>query len=449
MKIKLKKGLRLNIDGQISDFSKTTRILPGEYAITPDDYPGFIPKVEAREGDRVKTGSPLLFDKNQPDLKLVSPVCGTVKQIVRGERRKILRVVVEADRPQTAEFAGFKISKDSSSEEIKTALASSGLLALLRRRPYDTVVRLDDTVRDIFVTAFDLAPLAAPLTVSYDADTLADIQLGVNTLSRLTSGKIYISTDKAIELNGIRGAEITEFEGPYPASNTGVQIANIAPVNKGDVVWALDIRTLAKIGRFAASGQIDPTVTVAVTGPEVVHPQMIETLAGAAIAPLIENNIDNSGRHLRIISGNVFTGTAVDLADGFLRYPYRQITVIAEGDDVDEFMGWASFAPGKMSQSRTFPGHFLGRLFRPDARLNGGRRAMIMSGEFDRVMPMDILPEYLLKAIIGRDIDSMEKLGIYEVAPEDFAAAEYVDTSKMPLQQIVRDGLDYIRKELE
>jgi len=185
-----------------------------------------------------------------------------------------------------------------------------------------------------------------------------------------------------------------------------------------------------------------------VTGPEVAAPTLVRTICGASVDSIAGKLIPTDGRHLRVISGNVFTGTVVD-ADGYLRYPYRQITVIPEGDDVDEFMGWASLSPSKMSQSRSFPGHFLGRLFRPDARINGGRRAMIMSGEYDKMIPMDILPEYLVKAILSKNIEDMEKLGIYEVAPEDFAAAEYADTSKLPLQQIVRDGLDYLRKELQ
>ena len=244
---------------------------------------------------------------------------------------------------------------------------------------------------------------------------------------------------------------MVEVSGEYPASNAGIQAANIAPVNKGETIWCLDAVTLYNIGCLMTNGTVNSDTVVAVTGPEARNPCLIRTLCGAEIAPLVNGHLAGDVRNERIISGNVFTGTAVSAEPetSYLHFPYRQITLIAEGNHADEFMGWASVAPSKMSQSRTFPGHFLNRLFRPDARIHGGRRAMIMSGEYDSVLPMDILAEYLLKAIISRNIESMEKLGIYEIAPEDFAAAEYVDTSKLPLQKIVREGLDYLRKELE
>ena len=246
----------------------------------------------------------------------------------------------------------------------------------------------------------------------------------------------------------IEGTEDVEVEGGYPAGNAGMIAANIAPVNKGEIIWTLDAQALGRIGRIVRTGRPQWLAVIALTGPEVDHPTLLLAPAGSAVAPLLAGRLKASEHHVRIVSGNLLTGSAVG-TDGYLHFPYRQLTVIADGDDRDEFMGWASFSPSKMSESRTFPGHFLSRAFTPDARLLGGRRAMIMSGEYDRYMPADILPEYLLKAIIARDIDGMERLGIYEVAPEDFAAAEYADTSKMPLQQIVREGLDFLRKELE
>ncbi len=249
-------------------------------------------------------------------------------------------------------------------------------------------------------------------------------------------------------MGNIAGAEMVTVEGPHPSGNVGVQIANIAPINKGDIVWTLDVVTLYKIGVVATKGIVDCSTIVAVTGSEVKEPALVKTVEGAQISSIIDGRLAKTDHHVRIISGNVLTGTAVDDND-YLRFPYRQITVIPEGDDVEEFMGWASMSPSKQSTSRTFPGHFLGRAFTPDARILGGRRAMIMSGEYDKVLPMDIMPEYLIKAILGRNIEEMEKLGIYEVIPEDLALCEYVDTSKIPVQQIVREGLDYMRKELE
>lgn len=317
---------------------------------------------------------------------------------------------------------------------------------MMRRRPYDIIPQAADAPRDIFVTAMDTAPLALNLD-EMTGGMESFITAGVSALSLLTKGTIYICVAKGSSLPDIKGAEMVELPMLHPAGNTGVQIANIAPVNKGEVVWTLDIVTLAKIGQLMSRGSVDYSVTVAVTGSEVEKPQVVSTLPGTPLEAILKGNVRNDGRNHRIISGNVLTGTPESL-EGYLRYPYRQVTVIPEGDDADEFMGWASLSPSKMSESRSFLGRFLGRKFRPDARLQGGRRAMIMSGIYDDYMPMDIMPEYLIKAIIAKDIDRMEALGIYEVAPEDFALAEYADPSKLELQRIVREGLDYMRSEV-
>ncbi len=445
MKIKLKKGLTLKIAGGLPENSVPKAVQADSVAIIPDDFTGFVPKVDVKDGDKVAVGTPILHDKQHNDVKLVSPVAGTVKSVVRGDRRKILRVEIEIGKNEVVSPTFTKPTDETSA---KLFLAESGMLALMRQRPYDIVPNPSDTVRDVYVTAFDLAPLAISYNVFNASFTQEDYEAGVQVLSKTTKGKIYVSKNSGSQLKEIKGTETIEIEGQYPASNVGVQIANTHPINKGETVWTLDLATLGRIGKLARTGNADFTAYVAVEGPEVKVPYIAKTVCGAAVEPIVKGALDTDKAHKRIISGNVFTGTAVD-KEGYLHFPYRQITVIAEGDDVDEFMGWASFSPSKMSESRSFPGHFLGKLFRPDARLNGGRRAMIMSGEYDKTFPMDILPEYLLKAVISHNIEDMEKLGIYEVAPEDFAAAEYSDTSKMPLQQIVRDGLDYLRKELE
>lgn len=445
MKIKLKKGLRLNLAGALTDNSKPVAVPTHTVAICPDDFPGFVPKVDVKEGDAVSCGTPIMHHKGCDDLRLVSPVSGTVKAVVRGERRKVLRIEIEKT---DASVQSPVFNKPTDAESAKTFLAQSGLLALMRMRPFDIVPDPADEVRDIFVTAFDSAPLAPSYKLFDGIFNQADYQAGIDCLRLATKGKVYVSHDADFEYKALKNAELVEIEGYYPASNVGVQIANIRPVDKGDIVWTLDFATLGRIGKLINSGKPDFSTVVAVTGPEVKNPAVILTDCGAAIASLIEGRIADSAEHKRIISGNVFTGTAVG-PDGYLRFPYRHITVIAEGDDVAEFMGWASMSPAKMSQSSSFPSFFSKRAFSPDARLNGGRRAMIVSGQYDRYFPMDILPEYLLKAIISGNIEEMEKLGIYEVAPEDFAAAEYADTSKIPLQAIVREGLDNLRKELE
>lgn len=446
MKIKLKKGSKLKIAGATESYVPAAKVIPVLAAICPDDFPGFTPKPAVSAGEAVCVGSPLLSDKKHPEVKLVSPIAGTVREIVRGERRRILRVEIEVN-PDGGASLGFPKATDAAS--LRRLLANSGLLAMMRQRPYDIVPNPDDTVRDIFVTAIASAPLEAPVAAPAGQD-LESARAAVKALASLTEGKVYISHAEGTDFPDIEGAETIEVAGVHPSGNAGVQIAAIKPVNKGEIVWTLTWDVLLRIGRLLLTGNVDCLTDVVIAGPEVEKPCVVTTEFGAAIAPLVEGRLKDDGLHKRIISGNVLTGTATgDGADAFLRAPYRQITVIAEGDDKDEFMGWASVAPSKMSESRALPFRWLTKAFSPDARLNGGRRAIIMSGEYDRMIPMDILPEYLIKAIIARDIEQMEALGIYEVAPEDFALAEYADTSKLPLQQIVRDGLDYLRKELE
>jgi len=442
MKIKLNKGLDLRIAGAVTDRGDVRHVAVSSAAMMPDDFTGLMPKAAVREGDEVAVGDALLFDKAHPEIKIVSPLAGRVKAVVRGERRKILRVVVEADGSD-------RTKKFDTKAPVLRLLEDSGFFAMLRRRPYDTIPVPEVRPRDIFVTAFDTAPLATPLTDRLGDDAPQALAAAVKAIATLTDGKVYISHDATWSFGPVAGAEMAEIQGPHPAGNVGVQIANIAPVNKGETVWGLDVVTLYKIGRLLLTGVVDPTAYVAVTGPETEHQAVIRTIEGAPLADILKGMVPATDRHLRVISGNVLTGTADDPESGFLHYPWRQITVIAEGDDVDEFMGWASVSPSKMSAHRSLPLHWLRRAFSPDARLLGGRRAMIMSGEYDKVLPMDIMAEYLLKAIDSRNIDDMEALGIYEVAPEDLALCEYVDTSKLPVQQMVRDGLDYLRKELE
>lgn len=443
--VNLTKGLNLNLEGGLTSgvsagMARVTRV-----AVVPDDFPGFVPKLDVREGDQVRIGSPLLHDKNDPSVRLVATAAGTVEAVVRGARRKIERVVIAVD-PSDSSAESVKPFAGADAVAIREALAESGLWAMMRQRPFDIVPRSDVQPRSVMVTAMDTAPLALSLEECVKGKD-AEIKAGIEVLHAICKGPIYIGVEKGSRLPDFEGAEVVEFPRLHPAGNAGVQIANIDPVNKGETVLTLDIVTLARIGALALTGVPDWAVQVAVTGSEIEHPQVMTAVAGADVGSLIKGNVRNDGRHHRVISGNVLTGVPVG-EDGFLRYPYRQVTVIPEGDDADEFMGWASMSPSKMSVSPSFIGRFLRRKFAPDARLNGGRRAMIMSGEYDKVFPMDVLPEYLVKAILAKDIDRMEALGIYEVAPEDFALAEYVDPSKLELQKIVRDGLDYLRNEV-
>lgn len=440
--IRLKKGLDIPLQGAAAGdvvHDEGTRL----FGIVPDDYPGYKWKLLVQPGEQVSIGTPLLVDKEQGRMNIVSPVSGTIGEVRRGERRKILAVTIEKNGDTRAE-----VSNDfSTPEKSVETLCAAGLWVLFRQRPYDIVPAPATDFRDVFVTAFDTTPLAPAIVTPAQ---YGDLEEGLRILSQLTAGKVYLSIPFGSGITS-SAAEVIEFQGPHPAGNVGVQIANIRPVNKGERVLALDARAAVRIGHLSRTGRLDMGATVAVTGPEVLEPHLVDTTIGASIESLTEGNLNTVDGNLRVISGNVLTGIKVDPATDFLRYPWRQITVISEGDTADEFMGWASMNPKKYSVKHSFPA-FLRGLTKPfnfDARIKGGRRAMILSGEYDKVFPFDIYPEYLLKAIHARDIDRMEKLGIYEVAPEDFALPEFVDTSKIPLQQEVREGLDYLRHETE
>ncbi len=444
--VKIKKGLDIKLAGSAPkphSLQEVEWAWPAVVAVTPDDFAGFTPKVAVKEGESVKAGAPLLFDKLHPEVKLVSPVDGVVRAVVRGDRRKVLRVEVTP----TGSAAG-KASIDEA-PDFKTLLMRSGLWCMMRQRPYDIVPNPEKQPRDIFVTAFDSSPLAPHLEFQVEGKA-QQLAAGVKALQQLTSGKVYVGVPADTPIADIPGAEMLTVDGPHPCGNAGVQIAAVSPVSKGETVWTLDVVTLAKIGELATDGAYTPDVLITVAGPEVQLPHYVRTVYGADAATLLKGVIAHDEVHRRVIAGSVLSGVKIDPAADFLRAPYRQLSVIREGDDADEFMGWANPEAGKPSVKRSVLGHFLrGKLFSPDARLNGGRRAMILSGEYDRVLPMDIMAEYLLKAILSRDIDKMEALGIYEVAPEDFALAEFVDTSKLELQKIVREGLDYLRQEVE
>jgi len=436
--IRIKKGLDIPLEGTPStvviDDNKTSI-----FAICPDDFPGPTWKALVKPGDKVSVGDPLLKDKATGKICLTAPVAGTVDDVHRGERRHIEFVSVRKE----TDFSS-KVNPVSSKDEIRSAIMSSGLWAMMRQRPFDIVPEPESEPRDIFVTAFDSAPLAGDLL---DEQLKPYLEKGIEALSKLTAGKVYLGIRPGAGISS-QTAEVVEFEGPHPAGNTGTQIAALKPVNKGEIVWTLDAATAARIGILCDKGEFDFHTIVAVTGPCVKDPHMVRTTVGATISTLIEDNLTQKD-DIRIISGNVLTGKKVNY-NGVIHFPYRQITVIREGAHADEFMGWASMNPGKFSVKRSFPA-FLRGLSKPfdfDARIKGGHRAMILSGEYDKVFPFDIYPEYLLKAIITGDIDRMEKLGIYEVAPEDFALPEFVDTSKLELQKIVREGLDHLRKEL-
>lgn len=431
--INIKRGLDIPLAGEAE--GKPQTLDSDLVGICPEDYPGYTWKCVVKPGDYVMQGSPIFHAKEVESLKLVSPISGKIVEVRRGERRKILAVTVSRSGDTKAEFTA---------SDIAGKMKESGLWAMMRQRPYDIVANTEAKPRDIFVTAFDSAPLAGPVIPSH---LVKYLESGLKTLKSLTKGNVYLAVR---ESSGITSqvATILIVNGPHPAGNVGPQIAAVAPVNKGETVWALDASTAARIGMLAETGHTDYLTEVAVTGPSALNPKNVLTEIGTTIAGLTKDEIP-SDQKSRVISGNVLTGVKVNPSDGFLHWPYRQVTILPEGDDADEFMGWASLSPNKYSVKRTFPAFLAGaaKKFPFDARIKGGHRAMILSGEMDKVFPFDIYPEYLLKAMMAGDYDRMEKLGIYEVAPEDFALPEFVDTSKQPLQQTVRESLDNLRKD--
>jgi Na+-transporting NADH:ubiquinone oxidoreductase subunit A len=451
--IKIKQGLDIPLTGMAQ--AVTRQVFPSSYySIFPDDYPGLIPKVVVKQGDAVLAGTPVLFDKNRPDIKVVSPVSGEVVMVERGAKRKLERIVIQsADENKYLNIAVGSLQTQTL-DALKRALAEAGIFALIRQRPYDVMANPQDTPRDIFIPGFFSAPLAPDIDYVLKGQE-ADFQAGLDILARLTTGNVYLSIRPSCQSEALKQAknvQLVAFEGPHPAGNASVQINHIRPVNKGEVVWTVNPQDVLVIGRFANRGVVDLTRLVVLTGSEVTESARAyyPMLPGAGIENLVAGNVAGD-RELRYISGHVLTGRQI-ASDGFLHIFDNQITVIPEGKETNEFIGWIMPGFRKFSVSRTYPAFLfralLKRTYRMDARIQGGRRAMIMSNEWDKVFPMDILPEFLVRAILAQDIDKMENLGIYEVAPEDFALCEFVDTSKMELQRIVRTGLDWLYKEM-
>lgn len=444
--VKIKRGLDIPLVGEAT---KNIQTAPNAemYAIIPDDFHGVTPKILVKSGEEVKVGTPLMCDKNRPEVNFVSPVSGTVEAVNRGERRKVLEIVVKSDgKFESVEFEKLDANK-MDAQAVKETILKSGLFAYIKQRPYDVIANPEVAPRDIFVTAFDSAPLAPDFEFVVNGEE-AVLQAGIDAIAKLTSGNVYVGVKAGSKLS-LTGCKVVEFQGAHPAGNVGVQIANIAPVNKGEVVWTISAFDLLLIGRLFTTGKLDFTRTITLAGSEVEAPTYLKTVVGASISSVISGNVKKADYNQRIISGNVLTGTKVSASD-YLRAYSSQVTIIPEGDDCNEFVGWATPGCGKFSVSRTFGSWLFGKnkKYTIDARLRGGERGIIMSGEYDSVFPMDILPEFLVKAVIAFDIDKMENLGIYEVAPEDFALCEFVDTSKLPLQQIIRNGLDALMKEM-
>lgn len=447
--IKIRKGLNIPLQGNAE---RILQAAPAAevYAVKPPDFHGLTPKVLVKEGDPVKAGTPLFFDKYNEKVVYTSPVSGVFHEIVRGEKRRIMEVLVKADGKEEAVDFGAASPAGLSREEIIHRLLKSGTWPFIRQRPYSIVANPDDKPKSIFISAFSTAPLAPDLDFVVKGQE-SFFQTGLDVLAKLTHGDVHLSVDakntRSEAFLRARGVKIHHFEGPHPAGNVGVQIHHIDPINKGDIVWYADVQDLIIIGRLFEKGIYDPSRIIALCGPEVLNPRYYKVKAGAQFLSFGENNLHRQqDTSLRIISGDVLTGSAIQ-EKGYLGFYDNQVTVIPEGNH-PEFMGWLIPNLNRFSVSRTWPSFLMPwKKYRLDTNIRSGERPFVMTGVYEKVLPMDVMPMQLLKAIMINDIDKMEKLGIYEVAPEDFALCEYVCPSKIEIQTLIREGLDTIRGE--
>ena len=446
--IKLKKGLDILLEGEAK--RELTRLpLVHAYALKPEDFPGVTPKLLVRVDDEVKVGTPLFFDKYRPQILFTSPVSGKVSAIVRGEKRKILEVVITPEAEQVYETFDVPAIEATAREQIKALMLKAGLWPMIIQRPFGIVANPQDTPKSIFISGFDSAPLAPDMNFVLENEA-ENLETGFALLGKLTDGKVYLGLKNGTSgvLNQVKNAEIRLFEGPHPAGNVGVQIHHIDPINKGDVVWTVDVQHVAMIGRFFRTGRVDMSKIVALTGSETAQPRYFSVITGLPINSIVrQKELRSQTEKVRIISGNVLTGRRVE-PEGYLGFYSNQVTVIPEGDTY-EFLGWGMPRLNKFSVSRSYFSWLSPKKhYRLDTNMNGGVRAYVVTGLYDKYLPMDIYPLYLLKAILAGDIDKMENLGIYEVIEEDFALCEFVDPSKTEMQAIIRQGIDLMIKEL-
>jgi len=445
--IRLKKGLNVPIEGA-ADLRVCKTVNPAVVAVQPSDFKGLLPRLRVKEGDSVLAGSPVLADKKNPDILICSPISGTVKEIVRGEKRKLLAVLIAADGKDESVDFGVRNVADLDANQIKEALLQGGMWPWIISRPYGVLASTEIKPKAIFVSAFNTAPLAADSDFCFAQDIQA-IQTAVAALGKLTDGGVHFGVKSAFDSFGkMNGVQAHVFEGKHPAGNVGVQISHISPICKEETVWTVSLCGLAAIGKLFLKGKYDLSRKVAVTGPMAIEPAYVNALPGIAMSELAPF-WGNTDSEIRVISGDVLTGRNAG-KDGYLGFFDNQVTLIAEGRE-QELLGWAKpFRCKQFSASKTYFSWLTpGRKYQMDTNLHGGPRAFVMSDKcYADVLPMDIFPLYLIKACIAGDIEAMEKFGIYEVLPEDLALCEYVDPSKNYIQDIIAKGIDLMLKEM-
>ncbi|MCD8406967.1 Na(+)-translocating NADH-quinone reductase subunit A [Tenacibaculum dicentrarchi] len=445
--IRIKKGLDIKLVG---DAEQITTELPlgGVFAIQPDDFHGVIPKILAKEGTEVKAGQALFYSKSDERILFPSPVSGKISEIVRGARRKVLAIKITADAQQQYKDFGKKDVDAMSGEEVKNHLFASGCWPFVKQRPYDVVADPSQAPKSIFVSAYASAPLAADYDYALKGKE-AELQAALTALTKLTTGKVHVSVAKSSTsspLKGMKGVELHNVSGPHPVGNVSTQIAQIDPISKGEVVWVVTPQDLVVIGELLLTGKFNAKRTIALAGSKFSKPQYVSAIAGSNIGALVKGNLEAD--NARVISGNVLSGLQVN-EEGFLGYYENIVTAIPEGNDY-EFFGWNKPVFNKVSTSRAFTFSWLNpkKKYDLNTNTNGEHRAFVVTGSYEEVFPLDIYPMQLLKACKYQDLDEMEGLGAYEIAPEDFALTEFICVSKQPHQKIIREGLDLMREEL-
>lgn len=448
--VKISKGLDINLLGE-AEKVKVDLATPAIVALKPADFHGLVPKVVLKPGDSVKVGDVVFYDKYNESIKFVSPVSGKLKEIVRGAKRRILDVVIENDGKNEKTKKTLGELSSMSGEEVKATMLAAGLWPFLKQRPLDVIADPKVQPKSIFISAFDSAPLAP----DYDFIVHGNgefFQKGLDVLAKLTEGKVHLTLNGKVPADEAfkeaKNVQINKISGKHPAGNVGTQIHHIDPIDRGQYVFTLKPQDVVSIGKYFATGEYDPTRIFAYTGSEAKNRKYYRTVIGANLKDLVENNIEQE--NVRVISGNALTGDIIG-KDGFLGFYDSHVTVLPEGDQYKFFLtkGWLGPGLDKYSSHRLFPTWILkNKKYRLDTNLNGEERGFVVTGEMEKVLPFDILPMYLIKAVMTNDIDGMEQLGIYEVAPEDFALCEYVCTSKISIQEKIREGLDIIQKEV-
>jgi len=446
--IRIKKGLDIKLNGE-AEKTVEQAIISNYSTIRPEDFHGVTPKLVAKEGTLVKAGSTLFFDKSQETVKFSSPVSGKVVEVLRGPKRRIDAIKIEADKTQTFEdFGKFDIDA-SKPEEIKAHLLASGCWPFVKQRPYDVIANPEKSPKAIFISGYASAPLAADLDFTLQGKE-SELQAAVSALGKLTEGKVHVSVGKNgnSPLAGLNGVILHKVSGPHPSGNVGTQINKIDPINKGEVVWTVSPQDLVIIGELLLTGNFNAERIVALVGSSVEKPRYFKTIAGSEIATIVYDKGVSKDGNDRIISGNVLSGKQIQ-TDGNLDYYSNVVSIIPEGDDYELF-GWTKPVFNKVSTSRALTFSWLNpnKKYDLNTNTNGEHRAFVTTGTYEKVFPLDIFPMQILKACMYQDLDEMEALGMYEVAPEDFALTEFVCVSKQPHQKIIRAGLDLMLKEI-